>query len=599
MLKNLTRLWRENYIFLREFKYFPKVTALALIFSLLASVSDGIGIGVILSFLQSLINPDVPTIQTGIHWVDVWFLGINDSPQNRLYRLSCLIFLIIWARSGFLYLQRLYIEMTQINLIDCLRKRLFDQFQSLSLSYFSTTRSGELINSITTEINQLQNAFASVGNLIVTGMIIWVYGLALFIISWQLSIAAGLSLTFLSIAISTFRKKIREASFKITKSNGHFTSVAIEFLSGIFTVQAFATQDFERQRFYQASSEIARNRTKLVWTSALVQPLSAASGTTIIIILLIVGFIGLNIPVAVLLTFIYALLRLLPNVQGINLLIAQISRFQGSLNNLKELLRTDNKPYFKNGTVIFTGFKHKLDLVSVKFSYNDDLLVIRGINLEIKKGQMTALVGASGAGKSTLADLIPRFYDPQQGKILIDGVDLRELEINSLRRKMAVVSQDTFIFNASVKYNIAYGTEDADDEAIEEAAKLAHAMDFIQELPEGFYTLLGDRGVRLSGGQRQRIAIARAILRNPEILILDEATSALDSESERLIQSALEKLSENRTVIAIAHRLSTIAKANQVVVLEQGKIVEQGSYQELINQKGKLWHYHQLQYELT
>ena len=174
-----------------------------------------------------------------------------------------------------------------------------------------------------------------------------------------------------------------------------------------------------------------------------------------------------------------------------------------------------------------------------------------------------------------MADLIPRFYDPQEGKILIDGVDLRELEINSLRRKMAVVSQDTFIFNASVKYNIAYGTEDADDDAIEEAAKLAHAMDFIQQLPEGFDTLLGDRGVRLSGGQRQRIAIARAILRNPEILILDEATSALDSESERLIQSALEKLSENRTVIAIAHRLSTIAKANQVVVLEGRKIIEQ------------------------
>ena len=238
-------------------------------------------------------------------------------------------------------------------------------------------------------------------------------------------------------------------------------------------------------------------------------------------------------------------------------------------------------------------------MVSLDFGYTRDRLVLHNITLTIKQGEMTALVGASGAGKTTLVDLIARFIEPIQGKVCIDGIDLREFRIASLRRKMAIVSQDTFIFNTSVYNNIVYGSEGTSREQVVEAARLANALEFIQDMPEGFETVLGDRGVRLSGGQRQRIAIARALLRNPEILILDEATSALDSISERLIQEALEKLSVGRTVIAIAHRLSTIARADKVVVLEQGRIVEQGKYQELLEQRGKLWNYHQIQYNLN
>ncbi len=215
--------------------------------------------------------------------------------------------------------------------------------------------------------------------------------------------------------------------------------------------------------------------------------------------------------------------------------------------------------------------------------------------LTIPRAQTVALVGSSGAGKSTLADLIPRFYDPIQGTIRFDGTDLRDYDVTSVRQRMAIVSQDPFIFNATVRDNIAYGSEGADDRAILEAARLANAVDFIQKMPEGLDTQLGDRGVRLSGGQWQRIAIARALLRNPEILILDEATSALDSVSERLIQASLEQLAVGRTVVAIAHRLSTIANADKVVVMEKGRIVEQGTYQELLAQRGRLWNYHQMQ----
>ena len=276
---------------------------------------------------------------------------------------------------------------------------------------------------------------------------------------------------------------------------------------------------------------------------------------------------------------------------------ARLSNFQGSISNINELLRTDNKTYLLTGTRQFPGLKHKIEFQSVNFSYDSGKLVLQDINLIFEQGKTTALVGGSGAGKSTLVDLIPRFYDPTQGYILIDGIDLKNFEINSLRRQIAIVSQDTFIFNNSIQNNIAYAMKKSisKDEIIE-AARQANALEFIQDLPQGFDTQLGDRGVRLSGGQRQRIAIARALLRDPEILILDEATSALDSVSERLIQESLEKLSVGRTVIAIAHRLSTIVRADKVVVLEQGQIVESGTYQELLKKEGKLWKYHQMQH---
>jgi ABC-type multidrug transport system fused ATPase/permease subunit len=283
-------------------------------------------------------------------------------------------------------------------------------------------------------------------------------------------------------------------------------------------------------------------------------------------------------------------------LQDINGSVAFLNSLHGSGEKIKELLRTDNKTYFQNGTIEFLGLKRSIELMDIDFSYNVDRLILKNITLSIKRGQLTAIVGASGAGKTTLADLIPRFYDPTAGRILIDGVDLRQIEIKSFRRKLAVVSQDTFIFNTSVYNNITYGTEDATEAAIHKAAQLANALEFIKEMPEGFETTLGDRGIRLSGGQRQRIAIARALLRDPEILILDEATSALDSISERLIQESLENLSVGRTVIVIAHRLSTISNADQVVVLDRGEIVEQGSYQELLRQREYFWKYHQMQY---
>ena len=321
--------------------------------------------------------------------------------------------------------------------------------------------------------------------------------------------------------------------------------------------------------------------------------------TTILIGIVTLAFVflvqGGSLKAAELLTFMFVLLRMMPLVSQINSSRGRLTSFQGAVSNIQELLRTDNKIYLPNGSVSFYQLQKSIDLVCVDFGYEPTKPVLHNITLSIAKGETTAFIGSSGAGKTTLVDLICRFYDPTRGKIMIDGIDLRQIELNSLRSKMAIVSQDTFIFNTSVRNNIAYGLEGITDQAIEQAARSANAWDFVQQLPEGLDTVLGDRGVRLSGGQRQRIAIARALLRNPEVLVLDEATSALDSVTEKLIQESLEKLSVGRTVIAIAHRLSTIMNADKVVVLEKGYIVEQGKYQELLKQEGKLWEYHQMQ----
>ncbi|MEQ8757630.1 MAG: ABC transporter ATP-binding protein [Coleofasciculus sp. G1-WW12-02] len=597
-----TKFWQDNAFIFREFKNFRRIAVLAVVFTLLAAIFEGFGVGFILSFLQSFTSPEAEPVKTGIEWLDVWVLAVNAPARERLYRVSALILLVTWLRCGLTYLGLVYSKIAQINLIDGLRKQMFEQLQGLSLRYFSKTRSGELLNSLTTEIEQIKQSFEVMAFLFTRGSTLVAYIISMVLISWQLTIISLMLFTLLSVGVSTLIARVREASFERSKANGMFVATAVEFISGIRTVHAFATQDFERRRFYGASSEIVNTMTKIVKASNLVGPLSEGMSITIIIGMLLFAvttFIPNNqLQPASFLTFLFVLFRLMPIVRQFNGTRAKLGDFQGSLNNIKELLRSDNKPYFKDGTVQFQGLQRGIEFVGVDFGYEADNLVLHNVTLTIERGKTTALVGASGAGKTTLADLIPRFYDPTQGKVLLDGIDLREFDINSLRRRLAIVSQDTFIFNTSVRNNIAYGTEAADETAIREAARLANALEFIDEMPEGLDTRLGDRGVRLSGGQRQRIAIARALLRNPDILILDEATSALDSVSERLIQESLEQLSVGRTVIAIAHRLSTIMRADKVVVLEQGQIVEQGGYQELLEKRGKLWNYHQIQHEL-
>ncbi len=595
--------WQDNYLIISAFKPFYRTAIISVIFTIMAAVLEALGIGLIASLLQGLTNPNQPPLQTSFEWFDIWFLGTKAVAQERIWRISGLILFTVWIRAVFSYFGRYSAKLCEIGLIDALRKRIFQQFQSFSLSYYTQKRSGELINTFSAEVSHLSFAFNELINFVTKSCVILAYTCTMFVISWQLTLVTVLLFSFLAAAASNWIRRVRQASFEMTSAGGKLAAKTTEFVAGIRTVQAFWTQEFERKRFYEVAENFANAWLKASTFSGLLQPLMEALASTILVAMILVAVSTLissgSLRVVSLLAFLFALFRLLPIIAQMNSSWGLIAMHSGALRAVQELLRTDDKTYLADGNKEFPGLKQAIELVNVDFGYEDDKLILHDINLTIKRGQIVALVGASGSGKTTLADLLVRFYDPNYGKILIDKVDSREYSLGSLRRNMALVSQDTFIFNTSVRENIAYGLENVNDEAIIEAAKGANAYEFILELPGGFDTKLGDRGVRLSGGQRQRIAIARALLRNPEILILDEATSALDSVSESLVQQSLEKLAVGRTVIAIAHRLSTIYKADKIIVLEEGRIVEQGAYQELLNLKGKLWKYHQKQYHFN
>ncbi|MBD2189142.1 heterocyst formation ABC transporter subunit HepA [Pseudanabaena mucicola] len=596
----LTNFWQDNYVFLREFKYFWRLALLAIVFSFLAAVFEGIALAVISSFLQVLTNPNSPDVSLRLKLLDQIILSPQSSSGDRVLRLGLLVIALSWLRSLFAYLGPVYAKLTDASFADRMRKSMFEQLISLSLGYYSQTRSGDLINCLNNEIATIQRGFGAVSAFAIRGSTLLVYISAMVVISWQLSIATILLFGMLSVFISSFVLRVREASFPVTQAGANFTSLGIELISAMRTIQTSSTQGFERDRFYNSSERIKTALYRLNKAVDLIRPMAEAISTTILICVIISAFnffvLTGQLQTNALLTFMFVLFRMIPLVEQVNGLRVELGSYGGSIAKIKQVLATEDKKYLVDGHIELKKFERAIDFVSVDFGYDIlDQPVLQNINLSIECGKTTALVGASGAGKTTLADLIPRLYDPTNGFINIDGIDLRDLTIDSLRRKMAVVSQSTFIFNASVRYNIAYGLTDISEQAVKDVARQANALDFITDMPEGFDTVLGDRGVRLSGGQCQRIAIARALLRKPEILILDEATSALDSVTERMIQESLDELSKDCTVITIAHRLSTIVRADKVVVLEKGRIVEEGTYQDLIAKKGALWNYHQMQ----
>jgi ATP-binding cassette, subfamily B, bacterial MsbA len=594
-----TNLWQDNYLILRELNRFRNIVIQAVLLTLIAAVLEAMGVGLIASLLQGLTNPDQAPLHTGITWFDVGFLGVEANSLGRIYRISGLILLTVWVRAIFAYLGKYQAKACEISLIDALRRRIFEQFQRFNLGYYTQSRSAELVNTFSVEVGNINQAFNEVINLITKSCVILAYAVVMLLISWQLTLITVLLFSLLAAGISNLIKRVREASFAMTTSGAEMAGIATEYINGVRTIQGSWSQAFEEKRFDKAAHRFTAAYMESNRIGNSVFPIAEASATTILIGIILVAtatFVNSGTLHAIsLLAFLFALFRLLPILAHMNSSWGIIATFSGSLQVVHELLRTDNKSYIRDGEIEFSRLQQQITFESVDFSYDNDNLVLQDITVSIKRGQMIAIVGASGSGKTTLADLLVRFYDPTAGIIRIDGTDLRQYTLGSWRKKMAVVGQDTFIFNTSVKNNISYGFDGVDDAAIENAAKQANAWEFILELPQGFETILGDRGVRLSGGQRQRIAIARALLRNPEILILDEATSALDSISERLVQESLEKLAAGRTVIAIAHRLSTIFKADKVVVIEAGRIVEQGSYYELLEKRGKLWKYHQHQ----
>lgn len=587
----------------KSFRKYWHLIAVTILFSMLAAAFEGLGLGLLIPFLKNLSGEAGGGFQTGVGFIDTWMFNPDVSLLARLYRICGLIIVATLLRSLFGYFSSFYGQRARARVVEDLRMRTVRQILDVSISYFTKKRSGELLNILTNELQRVGGALSLIVTEIARGSLLVVYATAMFLISWQLSIFVAFFFVLLAWGLTRLIKGIRLSGTEIPKTGATFVSSATELISGIKTVSVFDMKSYEYDRMKNASNQFVEAVIKTGDQSNLVQPLSQAvvGSLLIVVVLLATQFYVIpgKLDVALLLTFLFALFRLVPIVHELNRQRGQWAVMDAAMKDIENVLRRDDKPYLKDGKRELKEFRTDLVFENVHFSYEKNQVVLKDINLRIERGTTVALVGASGAGKSTLVDLIPRLYEPTAGRILLDGIDLREYSISSLRQKIAVVSQDTFLFNDTVRANISYGCPGVSLDLIRDAAEKANALSFIEDLPDGFDTMLGDRGIRLSGGQRQRIAIARSLLRDPEILILDEATSALDSVSERLVQQSLETLLKGRTAIIIAHRLSTIENADHVAVLEGGRIVEQGSYEELLEQRGQLWEYHSIQFQMS
>jgi subfamily B ATP-binding cassette protein MsbA len=587
-------------ILLPSFRKYWHLAALTVVFSLTAAIFEGASIGMLVPFLQTF-TEDSQTFQTGVAWVDQYILQVDAPKITRMYYICGLILFATWMRSILGYFSSVYGIVSRARMVEDLRMRVVDQLQAVALSFYSTRKTGDLINSIMAEIGRSIGSLAILVTIVQRGLLLLIYAGLMVALSWQLSIITFLLFGVLYLSLSRLIVLVRESGNRVTQASSRFTSAISEFISGVRTTIAYNRQPYERKHLHGAAEELADSYIESTKRQQLIQPLSQAVVGTVLIAIVLIAVQYLVFPghleMAYLLTFLFAMLRMMPIVHQLNSERGNWAKNRAGLSNVASLLRRDDKPYLEEGTVEAQPLQDKITFDQVDFAYENDKPVLKDVNFSVEQGKMTAIVGASGAGKSTLVDLIPRLYDPTEGRVLWDGTDLREFKLRSLRAQIAVVSQSTYIYNTSVRENIAYGDLDADMARIRRAAERANALEFIEEMDNGFDTVLGDRGVRLSGGQRQRIAIARAVLKDPDILILDEATSDLDSISEKLVQESLEHLMQGRTVVAIAHRLSTIENADWVVVLEEGRVVEEGIYSELIDRKEHLWKYHSIQFQ--
>ena len=594
---------QEHKFILQSFRKFWPTIALAFVFSVASSVFEGLSIGMLIPFLQNLFGDGGEAFRTGWEWFDLQVLGVETSKISQLYRICGLILLSTWLRTGLGYTASLFGIKARQKVQEDLRMRAVDQLLDLPVRFYSSVQTGEVLNTLTSELKRVGNSLTvSLGVFKQSSQLV-VYFAFMAWVSWKLSLFAGVVFGALALGLNGLISSIRAGGQSITEANGTFFSRAEQLLAGIKTVFAYNMEDYERRRLGQAIKQIRDAVVETRKRGTAVTPISQIVVSTVLVVIIAVATQFLVMPgtlsLASFLAFLFALFRVMPLTHALNNQRGKWAQFDAAITNVGDLLRRSDKHYLKEGNRRLTAFRRSITFDDVWFSYEPGEPVLKNINLEVRHGELTALVGASGAGKSTLVDLIPRFYDPNSGRVLIDGVDIRKFKISSLREKIATVSQDTHIFNDTVTENITYGVQDCSMEEIREVAHQANALTFIEELSEGFDTVLGDRGVKLSGGQRQRIAIARALLQNPEILILDEATSDLDSISEKLIQESLDRLMQNRTVIAIAHRLSTIQNADQVLVLEDGEIVERGDYETLLNREGQLWEYHKVQHQFS
>ena len=529
-------------------------------------------------------------------------LLLKDTAISTVSSVCVALIVVFSAKNISLYIKNVTLSIVQYRLIRDLRNKLYSHFHYLSLSYFNKNKSGELTAVLVNDIDNMRNSLSIMfQKLFVEPINIIILMSLLFIVSTKLALIALLIIPVSGIIIFGISHSIRRRSARSQAQLAGMTSMIAETIGSMRIVKAFATKGFEINRFAKETQKYYKlmlRRDRLRFVSS---PVSETFGATIAALLLWVGARDVLVIESIssedFLRFILLLFSLFQPLKNLTNVVNELQNGLASADRVFAIMDIKSDIQDVDHATEVNDLKNSLSFNNVSFSYGDEKdKVLNNINFQIKKGEILALVGPSGAGKSTLVDLIPRFYDTLSGSIKIDGKDIKELKINSLRSLMGIVTQETFLFDDSVKANIAYGVENISDDKIKDAAIAANAHEFIKELPDGYNTIIGERGVSLSGGQKQRIAIARAIVKNPPILILDEATSSLDSESEKHVQSAIENLMSERTVFVIAHRLSTVHNANKILVLENGQIVQEGKHDELVNIDGLYKQLHKMQF---